>query len=671
MDKVDGGLVGVRNAFRLAASMCFMLASLIWLLLECKYKGWPWRMMQLDSPKEDVRKACVNEIYGAGCTRCLDAGCTGKAKALGRDAPGLLKHKGVRSTMRIWKRKARFCNMNTERLLSKITKSTQRHGHAERLCANGFLAQVNARHMAAGGKDVNKITRKKLKQTGVPLRCSKRVHGKRRIRTSKPNRFSRFIAKKQRARDSKMPMVEYKGWFQKQVVDYWSCGAQISSDEESLEADHGEAKYRAAIGNDLWASSSAETPVLPQVLRDELQKLFGSDEKRTLGLTERLAPLRNKLIDHLFVKDAGDIPSSLKLPTPPLICGQAHPGVCRREITFRIQTAVDALKSSLKQHQWIPGFGFRLEAVNNRTDGPATYGQHWFLACVTPYVILAEMKADDSEPDVGITFSCAEKIMVKMFKDGDPLSLTLIWRDDVPPKTLHEATDLFHPNDGELRRQQIWDEATHNKPATSGPAEKKEPVQVSELDALLKQMKESLRGLPDGDFDKDEDEEAIDELAFSKSILAKFKRQAGKRRRATKGGRLTRNMKAKKKAETELQQQQNPKEKPKEKRAANFTAPKNGRRVAIDGREFFELHPGGRFTGYCLVCKHEHMDSVGNSIGQQCCKSVTFAGKRAMEPHEARRRLLAWEAAGSTLAGATARTDHMAMGGQLLSWYAA
>ena len=221
MDKIDGGLVGLRDAFRLAASMCFMLGFQIWLLLECKYKGWPWRMMALDSPVEAVRKKCSDDMYSqSDC--CHDAGCTRKAKVLGRDRPGLLKHKGVRSTMRMWKRKARFCNMNTERLLSKITKSTPRHGYAERLCVNGFLAQVNARHVAAGGTDVNKITRTQFRRAGVPLRCCNRVHGKRRIKSA-PNRHARFIAKRQRARDGRMPMAKYKVWLSKQM----DCNGQV------------------------------------------------------------------------------------------------------------------------------------------------------------------------------------------------------------------------------------------------------------------------------------------------------------------------------------------------------------------------------------------------------------------------------------------------------------
>ena len=69
-------------------------------------------MMQLDSPVAEVRKRCAKEVHDAkDC--CLDIGCTRKAKKLGVDVPKLLEHKGIRSTMRMWKRKAMFCNMST------------------------------------------------------------------------------------------------------------------------------------------------------------------------------------------------------------------------------------------------------------------------------------------------------------------------------------------------------------------------------------------------------------------------------------------------------------------------------------------------------------------------------------------------------------------------------
>ena len=130
-------------------------------------------------------------------------------------------------------------------------------------------------------------------------------------------------------------------------------------------------------------------------------------------------------------------------------------------------------------------------------------------------------------------------------------------------------------------------------------------------------------------------------------------------------------LKSKQKGTEVLQQQQQQQQDPKQKHSVAVIAPTKSRRVEIDGRTFYELHPGGRFTGYCLMCAHEsHTDSSGKFAGSPCCKSVTFGGKRPFSPQEARQRLLCWEAAGTALTGATPRSDHVQMGGQLLAWYA-
>ena len=115
----------------------------------------------------------------------------------------------------------------------------------------------------------------------------------------------------------------------------------------------------------------------------------------------------------------------------------------------------------------------------------------------------------------------------------------------MPPESIERACDIFRH--GEPERHQFWDDETHNEPASSGPRKKAEPVQISELDALIKKMRDNLAGIPEGDFEIDGDEVAIDDLDFGKSALSKLKGQAGKRRKAARGGRLTNHWKSKKK----------------------------------------------------------------------------------------------------------------------------
>ena len=380
---------------------------------------------------------------------------------------------------------------------------------------------------------------------------------------------------------------------------------------------------------------------------EEIKKQLGvHDEKRTIGLTERLAPIRSNFIEQLFVKEASDIPSSLKLPAPPQICGLKHPGVCSEQITHSVQSAVDAVKEAVQT--WIPGFGFKVEAcfgplyfVPGEESKPSVDGEFFWLSCVTPYVILCQ-EGDGPLLD----FYAVEKVMVDLFKDGDPNSLTLVWsedRQDVGPKNLDEATDVYRK--GDKRREQIWDkEAATTRTAART---RREPVQISELDSLIKKMKESLTGIPEGDFDKDEDEVAVDELEFGKSMLSRFKRQAGKRRKATRGGRLTKKLKLKKQQQDQPKDSDGVEQQDQQQHLPEFVAPKNARKVELEGRTFFELHPRGVFTGYCLVCQHRHVDTTGKSAATEkseaavCCKSVTFGGKRPFSAQEARRRLLA------------------------------
>ena len=171
--------------------------------------------------------------------------------------------------------------------------------------------------------------------------------------------------------------------------------------------------------------------------------------------------------------------------------------------------------------------GFQALVFGSRPPTTARMGlQHLvntsFFACVTPYVILA---GSDPELCDAITYHSVESVVVEMFKEGDPRTLSFVWRADVPPESIERACDIFRH--GEPERHQFWDDETHNEPASSGPRKKAEPVQISELDALIKKMRDNLAGIPEGDFEIDEDEVAIDDLDFGKSVLSKLKdRQA-------------------------------------------------------------------------------------------------------------------------------------------------
>ena len=81
------------------------------------------------------------------------------------------------------------------------------------------------------------------------------------------------------------------------------------------------------------------------------------------------------------------------------------------------------------------------------------------------------------------------------------------------------------------------------------------------------------------------------------------------------------------------------------------------RQVTHDGLIFTELWSAGRMTGVSRLCRHHG-----------CIRDLTFGKKHPMSYEEARRRLLAWEAAG---AGDVQAAMHVALGRDpLLNRYA-
>ena len=70
-------------------------------------------------------------------------------------------------------------------------------------------------------------------------------------------------------------------------------------------------------------------------------------------------------------------------------------------------------------------------------------------------------------------------------------------------------------------------------------------------------------------------------------------------------------------------------------RAVGAVAPAGSRTVMYDGIQFSELHSRGKMTGISRTCRY---------CG--CSRDLSFGKKNPMTPAEARRRLLAWEAAG-------------------------
>ena len=74
--------------------------------------------------------------------------------------------------------------MALERLLSLVRRAAPGKCTAERVIAAGYLSQIQAKHLNAGGHDCRKLTRKRVIADGAPIRASI----KRSLRTTGPRR---------------------------------------------------------------------------------------------------------------------------------------------------------------------------------------------------------------------------------------------------------------------------------------------------------------------------------------------------------------------------------------------------------------------------------------------------------------------------------------------------
>ena len=85
--------------------------------------------------------------------------------------------------------------------------------------------------------------------------------------------------------------------------------------------------YGSRIGNDLWGTSSKNTPFTDEQFEGVLKREVPSSCGKTPGLTGRLAPLRQPFINDVYCADKGCIPAAQRM-TYECLCHHCHPGLC-------------------------------------------------------------------------------------------------------------------------------------------------------------------------------------------------------------------------------------------------------------------------------------------------------------------------------------------------------
>lgn len=117
----------------------------------------------------------------------LPSSAARQARDLAHGCPlEMVQHEALTKALDIWIATGRIGNMGTERLLALIRKAAPAKCVVERLLASGFLTQLQSKHLAAGGHDVRKTTRRRLLDKGAPLRA-----GRARGRSVAPSAASR------------------------------------------------------------------------------------------------------------------------------------------------------------------------------------------------------------------------------------------------------------------------------------------------------------------------------------------------------------------------------------------------------------------------------------------------------------------------------------------------
>ena len=92
--------------------------------------------------------------------------------------------------------------------------------------------------------------------------------------------------------------------------------------------------YEERIGQDVWNISYQKTPVLEEHVADTVARevpLTLGGPSRTPGLTARLQPMRDAMMEEAFVRELDRFQSSLNISYETM-CHHKHPGVCRHDV---------------------------------------------------------------------------------------------------------------------------------------------------------------------------------------------------------------------------------------------------------------------------------------------------------------------------------------------------
>ena len=145
-----GGVRDIRSVCTMVFTYALLMGARIWRDLFSFFIGWPYKLKDLGSIDQEKRVDCAAELHAANDC-CIDKAVTGKVKRWRRSARTLLRCGRTMATWRVWRKRARFTNMHSERLFAKCRKASPLKSYVARQISAGWWAMIQSAHLEAGG----------------------------------------------------------------------------------------------------------------------------------------------------------------------------------------------------------------------------------------------------------------------------------------------------------------------------------------------------------------------------------------------------------------------------------------------------------------------------------------------------------------------------------------
>ncbi|CAK0849659.1 unnamed protein product, partial [Prorocentrum cordatum] len=354
-----------------------------------------------------------------GC--CLDTACSRKLRDAYTDSAAFLADDEVRDLIMSWAVTGTVCSMDIERIFASIRLSVPEGApFAERVVANGTLAQVQRLHREHGGIDANTFRRSDAVKMDMPTVANVETAIRRPLKARGNILFMRRAIEAERAAlpdgRTKFTKHELQAIRKAASKEYTKLSQQTqmvlaeeakndanarAAADETLDAAPPETPFNA---NPLWGCASVDCPLSVDVARDAV--LLKTGKAKVGGLRSYSGPFRKPMRDRLMVRDQNDIPASEQVRHYHT-CAVGHPGVCRdadAEIYKMGGFLLSALNSFVvSQGRVAEGQGLSLSARRNGVDDPLL--QMWLVVAYKrkgdPLLfVCASLRAVDGAADV-------------------------------------------------------------------------------------------------------------------------------------------------------------------------------------------------------------------------------------------------------------------------------